>query len=146
MKRHKALITLSSDHQQGLVVSNKLKYTYKPTSSEITPLSDEDKKKMLINFYHEHLQEHFKMEEKVLAPYFPENDMMHKMLDEHVKLNKKIFEIDAAPADKDTLDDFGKTLETHIRFEERELFPMMEKTLTEEQLDEIGLLIENLKK
>ncbi len=137
MKRHKALITLSSDHQNGLAVANKLKYSYKPTSSEISPPSPELLKELLLKFFREHLHEHFKMEEEILAPFFPENEMMQRMLNEHVTLNKMISEIEAAPAGKDTLNDFGKMLEAHIRFEERELFPMMEKNLTEEQLNEI---------
>lgn len=37
---------------------------------------------------------------------------------------------------------FGEILDSHIRFEERELFPMIEKTLSEEQLAEIGMQIE----
>ena len=137
MKRHKALITLSSDHQNGLAVSNKLKYSYKPTSSEIPPSSPEQLKELLLKFFREHLHEHFEIEEKILAPYFPENDMMQRMLNEHVMLNKMISEIESVPAGRDTLNDFGKMLEAHIRFEERELFPMIEKNLSEEQLDEI---------
>lgn len=145
MKRHIALITLSSDHQNGLAVANKLKYSYKPTSSEIPPPSPEQLKELLLKFFREHLGQHFKTEEKILAPNFPENEMMQRMLNEHVILNKMISEIESIPAGKDTLNDFGKMLEAHIRFEERELFPMIEKNLSEEQLSEIEKQIANNK-
>ena len=36
------------------------------------------------------------------------------------------------------LADFGRYFETHIRFEERELFPRIENTLTDIELIEIG--------
>lgn len=43
--------------------------------------------------------------------------------------------------DKSLLLELAEKLEAHIRFEERELFPYIENTLPEQQLDEIGRLI-----
>lgn len=148
MKRHKSLYVLSNDHQHGLVLSLKLKYSKQPISSslkeEVRILRNE-----LIDKFDNDLSKHFKLEETYLVPLFPENELIGRMLDEHKKLEDfygKIY----SKAEKwsfrqfrEKLNLFGELLEQHIRFEERELFPMIEQNLTEEQLKTLG---ENLNK
>jgi hemerythrin-like domain-containing protein len=143
MERHKSLISLSSDHQQGLVISQKLKYGYKPSSSTDESISTEDKRKMLLDFFDDHLHSHFIMEEEIFIPYMPDNEMIKRMQDEHIKMYELLYIIEVMDPDEELLNRFGEKLNAHIRFEERELFPMLQENLTEEQLIEIGKKLES---
>ena len=143
MKRHKSLFPLSHDHQHGLALALKLKYPKKPLSSspedEISLLKNE-----LADKYENVLRKHFSKEEQYLVPGFEENDLMKQMLEEHKKLeelyNKIVKDTEGwTPTEqRDKLNLFGELLDLHIRFEERELFPMIEESLSEEQLEELG--------
>jgi hemerythrin-like domain-containing protein len=143
MKRHKSLFPLSHDHQHGLALALKLKYSKKPLSSspeeEITVLKNE-----LADKYENVLRKHFKLEEKYLVPGFEENKLMKQMLEEHRKLeglyNKIVNNTEKLTLSqlREKLNLFGELLDLHIRFEERELFPLIEKLLSEEQLKELG--------
>jgi hemerythrin-like domain-containing protein len=148
MKRHKSLSPLSHDHQHGLALALKLKYPKKPLSSsaeeEISVLKQE-----LADKYENVLRVHFSKEEQYLVPGFEENILMKQMLDEHNKLeglyNKIINNSEGWTPEqqRDKLNLFGELLDLHIRFEERELFPMLEKTLSEEQLEVLGKKLGN---
>jgi hemerythrin-like domain-containing protein len=148
MKRHKSLNILSHDHQHSLALSLKLKYNKKPLSSslkeEVRILRNE-----LIEKFENEISKHFKLEETFLAPLFPQNEMIIRMLDEHKKIEEFYTKIYTKTEKwsfrqfREKLNLFGELLEQHIRFEERELFPMIEQSLTEEQLITLG---KNLKK
>lgn len=138
MERHKSLISLSSDHHHGLSFAQKLKFGYKPSSSSDSEISADEKKEMVLKFSDDYLHRHFRVEEDIIAPYLPDNDLIKKMIDEHIKIYELLYIIEVRDPDNELLNMFGEKLEAHIRFEERELFPMLEKTLSAEQLDEIG--------
>lgn len=103
----------------------------------------------LIDKFENDISKHFKLEETYLVPLFPENDLIGRMLDEHKKLEEFYIKIYTKTEKwsfrqfREKLNLFGELLEQHIRFEERELFPMIEKNLTDEQLKLLG---ENLNK
>ena len=143
MKRHKSLFSLSHEHQHGLALALKLKYPKRQLSSsneaEISELKSE-----LADKYENILRKHFRKEEQYLVPGFEENKLMKQMLGEHIKLeglyNKIVSNSEGWKLEqqRDMLNLFGELLDLHIRFEERELFPMIEKSLSEEQLEELG--------
>ncbi len=143
MKRHKSLFPLSHDHQHGLALALKLKYSKQPLSSslkeEVRILRNE-----LIDKFENDLKKHFSLEETYLVPLFPQNDLIGRMLDDHKKLEEfyvKIYKKTEKWSFRQfrvKLNSFGDLLEQHIRFEERELFPMIEESLTEEQLKILG--------
>lgn len=143
MKRHKSLVSLSHDHQHALALALKLKYSKKPLSSspeeEISLLKNE-----LADKFENVLRGHFRTEEKYLVPGFEKNELMLRMIDEHRKLeglyNKLINNTEkwTLRQQREKLNLFGELLDMHIRFEERELFLMIEKELSEEQLNELG--------
>lgn len=147
MKRHKSLFSLSHDHQHGLALALKLKYPKKQLSSsaedEISSLKQE-----LADKYENVLRKHFRKEEQNLVPGFEDNNLMIRMLYEHKKLvglyDKIINDTEGWTQEqqRNKMNLFGELLELHIRFEERELFPMIEKSLSEEQLEELGKKLE----
>ena len=146
MKRHKSLFPLSHEHQHGLALALKLKYPKGQLSSsneaEISALKSE-----LADKYENILRKHFRKEEQYLVPGFEENKLMKQMLGEHIKLeglyNKIVSNSEGWKLEqqRDMLNLFGELLDLHIRFEERELFPMIEKSLSEEQLEELGKML-----
>jgi len=148
MKRHKSLFPLSHDHQHGLALALKLKYPKRRLSSssidQIFALKQE-----LTDKYENVLKVHFSKEEQYLVPGFEENKLMKQMLEEHKKLeglyNKIVNDTEGWTPEqqREKLNLFGELLDLHIRFEERELFPMIENTLSEEQLEELGKKLEN---
>jgi hemerythrin-like domain-containing protein len=143
MKRHKSLYPLSHDHQHGLALALKLKYPKRQLSSsievEIHSLRNE-----MADKYENVLKKHFRKEEQYLIPGFEDNNLMIRMLFEHKMLeglyNKIISNSKGWKPEqqREKLNLFGELLDLHIRFEERELFSMIENTLSEEQLEELG--------
>jgi iron-sulfur cluster repair protein YtfE (RIC family) len=128
-KRHKALQTLSRDHHHGLLLSWKIR---SGLSKNIAP----QRIGVYVHwFFKTHLLPHFELEEQHIFPILgSNNELITKALDDHDRL-KDLF----SKTDKDaqTLSNIEKGLEQHIRFEERVLFPEIQKAATEEQLMQI---------
>ena len=128
-KRHKALQTLSREHHHGLLLSWKIRSGF---SKNIEP------KRIRIYvdwFYKTHLIPHFEMEETHIFPILnSDNELVKRGLAEHRRL-KRLFE--EREDDTKTLSKIEEELEKHIRFEERVLFPEIEKVATEAELLQI---------
>jgi hemerythrin-like domain-containing protein len=64
--------------------------------------------------------------------------MVERAIDEHQKMQKMVAAIGAEDLSEDQrremAREFGRLLESHIRFEERELFPTIEQGLGEDRL------------
>lgn len=142
LKRHKALQPLSRDHHQGLVLAQILKKgapQYKGMPSTI-----EGKKEYTVLFYSSDLIRHFKDEEEILFPIVKGRNSMvdnliNEIIDEHRKIENLISEIQNTDDFEKILNEFGILLEKHIRKEERELFNVIEKLLSENELSEIEI-------
>jgi hemerythrin-like domain-containing protein len=140
MKRNQNLIELSRDHHQGLLLGWKIKQGFKYQ----VPL--DEIKKYIVYFAKEALFPHFEEEEKqVLIHLEATNKFYQRTLSEHRKIRELIAEIQAKESSTEALFlNLADHIHDHIRFEERELFPYLETTLSDEQLDEIGKLISNV--
>jgi hemerythrin-like domain-containing protein len=134
MKRHPSLKKLSSDHHHGLVYSKKLISAAGKTLAEAEEIFE-----MFSHFFNSELHDHFAEEENYLTPYFKNNPLIERMQAEHKNM-KAVFDVLKIEGSnlREGLAAIGKMLNDHIRFEEKELFPMIEKTLSESELDEIG--------
>lgn len=73
------------------------------------------------------LEPHFQFEERELLPV-ASAALAERTLAEHRRLRVMV-EALRQHCDAGTLRDFGDSLVAHVRFEERELFPMLEKSL-----------------
>lgn len=133
MKRHYSLASLSSDHHHGLSIAKMLS---SPERLQAEGTAGAYKK--LADFYNNELVKHFREEETCLVPPLKDNAMIMRMCAEHNKLHEIFASLNPTEDMENTLISFGRLLESHIRFEERELFPMIESTLPEETLIEIG--------
>lgn len=130
MKRHKALQPLSREHHHGLLLSWKIRAGF---SKNIEPA----RMKVYAEwFFKSHLISHFnKEEEHVFSILEKGNELVNRALAEHENLKKLFTEKDDV---KNTLSNIEKALDAHIRFEERVLFPEIQKVATEAELEQIG--------
>lgn len=131
IKRSKELAPLSREHHNGLLFAWKIKQGL----SNGTPLET------LCNytrwFWSNHLEPHFKDEEKVLVRFLPaDNLLVQQMIQEHAQIRDLVISLDKE-IEPNSLKLLSEYINAHIRFEERELFPYVEKTLTPEQLTEV---------
>ncbi|WP_435133627.1 hemerythrin domain-containing protein [Formosa sp. A9] len=129
LKRHKALQPLSREHHHGLLLAWKIRIGIE---KNIEP-------KRIYQyanwFYKTHLTPHFKMEELYVFTILEEsNELIKQALNDHVTISD-LFENTAV--DGKTLSVIAETLDNHIRFEERVLFPEIQEVATEIQLIQI---------
>jgi len=129
LKRHKALQSLSRDHHHGLLLSWKIR---SGLSKNIIPQRIWHYAQW---FFETHLMPHFELEEQHIFPILgPNNELIKKALDDHERLKEFFTKMDK---NYQTLSNFEESLEQHIRFEERILFPEIQKAATAEQLIQI---------
>lgn len=133
LKRHPALIGLSKDHHQGLLLCWKIRTGFKKG------VEAERIKNYVNHFFAHHLIPHFKIEEEQVFPFLPAaNYLRQKAETQHHELYELAKKLSGNTQDFTTfLSDLEEKLEKHIRFEERQLFMHLQEVLNEEQLDEL---------
>jgi hemerythrin-like domain-containing protein len=131
LKRSKELAPLSREHHDGLLFAWKIKQGL-ANGTSIETLCNYTRW-----FWLNHIKSHFKEEEKVLVKFLPgDNLLVLQMFKEHAQIRDLIISLDKEP-DSGLLQSLADFVNNHIRFEERELFAYAEKTLTQEQLNEV---------
>lgn len=136
LKRSQQLAPLSREHHDGLLFAWKIKQGIENKATL------EVMRTYTLWFWRHHIKPHFFQEEKILIPDMPSNHPLAvKLLEDHDHIRELIIGLDEE-ADKRTLIILCDLLNAHIRFEERELFPHLEKILTREQLDNIFTQLE----
>lgn len=140
IKRHEALHPLSHHHTQALFIALKLRQA----GTEKSRFTTEEVKKDVQDFWNPEGNEHFREEEEILLTAFAqyasiERPEIVEMLLEHVKIRAQMDTIlKTKETDIGLMNDLGVLLESHIRKEERIIFPMIEAALPEEKLQELG--------
>ena len=140
MKRHAALVPLSHDHQHGLAAALGLR--------RATETSAPDARRDFLAFWQTEGQAHFQIEETVLLPAVadvlaPDHEAIRRVLSDHAEIRSRSQQIEGE--ERPPLDDLhglGGLVEQHIRFEERELFPLIETLLDEAELRALANEIE----
>jgi hemerythrin-like domain-containing protein len=125
MKRSEHLIPLSRDHHAGLLFCWKIRAGI---SKGIDPIRISS----YVGYYwNAHLKFHFEEEEQLL----PSDEMD----EQHVVIRKQIAAVLGPEKNNvSALQVLEEMINAHIRFEERQLFPLLEKELSSAQLQEIG--------
>ncbi len=143
MKRHPSLIPLSRQHHRALLLAQMLKlsapdYIGMPTDASGKTLH-------ALTFFASDLLPHFEAEEKIfnmLRNIDPELDIaLEQILAEHELLRDLFQSLPRHAADVVYLDSIGQMLENHIRREDRELFPMIERKAPEEVMTTIASIL-----
>lgn len=147
MKRHPALTPLSREHHSALILARLLQKDA-PVYKGL-PADTEGKAEYAFKFYKDELIEHFDEEEKVLKlinGVDPRLDLMSaEIFREHQQLHRLFNSINSHPDLPTHLDEIGRTLETHVRKEERELFPLIQEACTEDVMAAIDRSISSQK-
>lgn len=135
IKRNKHILQLSKDHHFTLLFSWKIRQGLK------LGIDVERIKKYVQHFWNSDMQQHFREEEEILfAPVKDGN--VQKAIDDHRKIQDEIDSLQTSASYEETslqLTALADAVDAHVRYEERELFPHLEKILTEIQLEGIGV-------
>ena len=129
LKRAKELQPFSREHHHGLLLCWKIRKGF--TSG----VKKERIKRYADHLYQTNLLPHFKDEEKYIFPILgSEHELVKKALAEHRRLIR-LFTLEQDVTK--SLSKIEEELEAHIRFEERTLFPEIQKIATKDQLQTI---------
>jgi hemerythrin-like domain-containing protein len=130
MKRATELRNLSSDHHRALVFAKKAKAAASEENSTISDIWQE-----IEHYYSTELKNHFHIEETYIGSQLEslgKTELVEQLFREH-KAIRDFFKSDSSRT-ADDLKCFGKLLEQHVRFEERELFNVAQASLSHEAL------------
>jgi ketosteroid isomerase-like protein/hemerythrin-like domain-containing protein len=136
MRRSEALAPLSRDHHVALVVAAALQRAGQDDLEAAVA--------RFVEFLTGHELSHFAVEEAVLLPAVPDDDtgqaLAARVLEDHAFLRDALKRLRHSPvaADLDLVHAVGVRLREHVRMEERELFPYLERLLDPATLDDIG--------
>lgn len=134
MKRNKNLIPLSREHHYGLL------FCWKIQQGIEKKISYHRIRDYINFFWNNHLEKHFETEDEALPEL--KNEALYKIMEkEHHEIRDLILKINASE-DPQLLLDFAKELHSHIRFEERVVFPDYEDNLSKTELEKIGAYLE----
>lgn len=132
MRRSPVLASLSRDHHQALVVAQRLRRATADTAAEA--------RGAFLAYWRGHGRRHFRLEEEVLLPGYAAYGDAHDplvlaVLGDHVDLRRRADELAAATAAPlPALHELGARLAAHVRREERELFPLIERAVPADRL------------
>lgn len=128
IKRSKELAPLSREHHEGLLFVWKIRQGLK------LEVSKERMGRFCTWSWAAHFASHFQKEEAELLPLLgARHPMMEKMLEEHEAIAEKFAEIMRKPS-LPAMERLAQIINYHIRFEERQLFPLIERVATANQL------------
>lgn len=131
IKRNKHIVKLSKDHHVTLLFCWKIRTGLKLKAEP------ERIKKYVQYFWQAHMQPHFMQEETIL--FVPvKDDAVQKALNEHAQIQKQIQDLDSESITATQLSVLADSVDNHVRYEERILFPHLEKVLSDEQIENIG--------
>jgi iron-sulfur cluster repair protein YtfE (RIC family) len=138
LKRNENLLKLSRDHHAGLLFCWKIRQGVK------YHIETDRMIKYVKYFWNHHLATHFKEEEEFVFPPLHDAEVQ-KALDDHQKIKTFVdtVEVSGMESEDDVLLELADTVDNHIRYEERILFPHLQEQLSDEQLEIIGEQIIN---
>ena len=131
MKRTAELAPLSRDHQVALAHALKLRRASEGDVAAVVAA--------LLAFLATDGRAHFAQEEHLLAPEVPADHahLAERMRAEHDDILRRAETLGRRP-DVAAARELGELLSRHVRFEERELFPLLERGLSRPRLLALG--------
>jgi hemerythrin-like domain-containing protein len=141
MKRAEALQPLSRDHLKALLAAKRLR-----DATDAAGAGQD-----FLDFWEAEGKHHFRVEEEVLLPGWAlhcpvDRVAVARMLEEHLAIRRGALRAAAEVASLEELRELGQLLDDHVRFEERELFPMIERALAPDDLGRLAIAIERAEK
>lgn len=135
MRRRQNLVTFSHDHHHALVQARRLRNTADGPEALTVAAA-------FLLFFDAETARHFREEEELLFPcvvgFEEAHELLTKTLVEHQQLRsrtKRLQQLVVAGAEVvEALNELGVLLEAHVRREERQLFPLIERLVDEATL------------
>lgn len=133
LKRHPALQPLSRDHVIALFHAHQLMWlsTGRARFDAITTVNNFRKA------WANEIIPHFGNEERLLPQLPIRAESISRLLTEHASIRQLISSMHDGEPDLDLCSRIGNAIERHVRWEEHELFPEVERSLSQPQLDEL---------
>lgn len=133
IKRNENLVKLSKDHHVGLLFCWKLRQGVK------YHIETDRMIKYVKYFWAHHFSGHFKEEEEILFAPIKDKEVQKAMADhQKIKIFVDKISVSGMENEGDVLLEFADTVDEHIRFEERVLFPHLQEKLSVKQIKKIG--------
>lgn len=141
-KRHEALLPLSRDHHHALVQARRLKDAAASADRKIRIRAADD----FLNFYLGRALHHFREEEELFFPPATEFEearpLVERAVMEHLNVHRLVgllkAQLSAAAVAGELLGEISEVLRLHVRFEEDELFPLIERLVPSDRLEEVA--------
>ena len=148
MKRHPTLHPLSQHHHFALIQALEMRRASEaPAEKRAAAVARAAEK--FVRFWHKTGTVHFREEEEVLLPAYARHTRLDRdaevmrVLADHAEIRAVVGDFEQrlaskSPIDPEELGRVGKLLHDHVRLEENEVFPRIERVLGEEQLKSMG--------
>ncbi len=135
--RHPELRPLSEDHHHGLVRARELS-----VAAEKGPKERRDALHSFLEAWIGEILPHFEDEERLLVPLIRDDRLRLRLRAEHRRLRTMAAEVIGKQREPEPdptwVANLGARLHDHIRWEERELFPAIERDAHPDQLRNVG--------
>jgi|SRR5579871_789634 len=148
MKRHPSLHPLSQHHHFALIQALEMRRAAEaPAEKRAAAVARSAEK--FVHFWHKTGNVHFREEEEVLLPAYARHTRLDsdpevmRILADHAEIRAAVRDFEQrlaskSPIEPEELGRLGKLLHDHVRLEENEVFPRIERVLGEEQLKTMG--------
>src|SRR5436190_15915778 len=151
MKRHPTLVPLSRDHHNGLVQALRLHRAAADGDASTRLAAARE----FGEFFRNEERVHLRDEEEELFPLLlrhagSQPAPLREARVHHVQLEGFARKLEIAVAagivERETLDAAGELLDAHIRLEERQIFPLIEELVPDDELRGLGLASRDLRR
>ena len=141
-RRHESLIPLTHDHHHALAQARRLRSAAKDNGGELLKQSQ-----AFLDFFHDETVNHFREEEEVVFPLAVEDkrakELLARVMMEHLQIHALAsrlgVEVTESRVTAESATELATALEAHIRFEEGEVFPLLEEVVADDRLSAISL-------
>jgi hemerythrin-like domain-containing protein len=154
MKRHPSLHPLSQHHHFALIQALEMRRAAE-APAEKRSAAVQRQAERFVRFWHKSGHVHFREEEEVLLPAYARHVRIDqdvevmRVLADHAEIRATVLKFEQrlqarTPIEAEGLAQLGKLLHDHVRLEENEVFPRIEKVLGEDQLNAMGQRLSRL--
>ena len=134
MKRHERLIPLTHDHHHALAQTRRLRVAAKADDKSRLEATE-----TFLDFFREDTLAHFREEEEKIFPLVVEHEQSRATLEqamfEHLQIHSFVRTLkrglDEGVVRREEITQLADALESHIRFEEKVVFPLIEVVASE---------------
>ncbi|MFA5299389.1 MAG: hemerythrin domain-containing protein [Lutibacter sp.] len=136
-RRSKDLVKLSHEHHHALVFCTRLKKVQRVDLKTLQLFVDDFRKNYLLV--------HFENEEKLFLPLMPDTEIKRQFIAEHKQIKQLVQLLLALKEnDNELAIKLSELILSHVRFEEKIMFPYLEKTLQPNELATIGIALSEI--